>query len=158
VDDTDVEILRILQGDGRISNVDLAGKVHLSPSACLRRVQQLEANGLISGYTAQIDEGALGRRLSIFVDITLEKQTEEYLSRFEGAVRHCAEVMECYLMSGQSDYLLRVVAKDAEDYERLHKEVLSRLPGVLRIQTNIALRRVVRRQVVPSRVFETRPV
>jgi len=155
MDRTDVNILRALQSDGRMSNVDLAAKVNLSPSACLRRVQNLESEGIIRNYTAQIDEGALGRRLSIFVEITLEKQTEEFLSRFENAVRQCEEVMDCYLMSGQSDYLLRVVASDAEDYERLHKETLSRLPGVLRIQTNIALRRVVRRQVTPEQLFVT---
>jgi DNA-binding Lrp family transcriptional regulator len=154
LDDIDVKILRTLQEDGRITNVDLAARVHLSPSACLRRVQNLEADGVIRSYTVLINEAALGHKLSIFVNITLERQTEDYLSAFENAVRGCPEIMDCYLMSGQADYLLRVVARDAEDYERLHKETLSRLPGVARIQTSIALRRVVRRQVAPPGLFD----
>lgn len=155
LDDIDVKILRTLQGDGRITNVELASRVHLSPSACLRRVQNLEGEGVIRSYTVLINEAALGHKLSIFVHITLDRQTEDFLSAFEAAVKDCPEIMDCYLMSGQSDYLLRVVAKDAEDYERLHKETLSRLPGVTRIQTSIALRRVVRRQVAPPGLFDT---
>lgn len=155
LDAIDLKILRTLQGDGRISNVDLATAVGLSPSACLRRVQNLESRGVIRGYSVLINEAALGHRMSIFVNITLDRQTEEYLSVFETAVRRCPEIMDCYLMSGQADYLLRVVAADAEDYERVHKETLSRLPGVARIQTSIALRRVVRRQVAPPGLFDT---
>jgi len=154
MDRTDVNILRALQADGRMTNVELAAHINLSPSACLRRVQQLEAKGIIRGYAMQISEAALGRRMSVFVEITLDRQTEDFLGAFEDAVGKCEEVMECYLMSGHSDYLLRVAARDAEDYERLHKEILSRLPGVSRIQTSIALRRIVRRQVTPPKLFK----
>ncbi len=128
-----------------MSNVQLAEKVGLSPSACLRRVQILEDRGIITGYAAMIDAAALGRSTHIIVAITLERQSEDYLSQFEQAVADCPDVMECYLMAGDADYVLRLQARDAADYERIHKEYLSRLPGVARIQSSFALRQVVRR-------------
>lgn len=145
LDSIDHSIVSALQDDGRISNVQLADKVGLSPSACLRRVQILEDRGIITGYAAMIDAAALGRSTHIIVAITLERQSEDYLSAFERAVADCPDVMECYLMAGDADYVLRLQARDAADYERIHKEYLSRLPGVARIQSSFALRQVVRR-------------
>lgn len=145
LDSIDHSIVSVLQEDGRISNVQLAEKVGLSPSACLRRVQILEDRGIITGYAAMIDAAALGRSTHIIVAITLDRQSEDYLSAFEIAVADCPDVMECYLMAGDADYVLRLQARDAADYERIHKEYLSRLPGVARIQSSFALRQVVRR-------------
>ena len=145
LDRIDYRIILALQEDGRLSNVQLAERIGLSPSACLRRVQILEENGIITGYAALIDAAAFGRTSHIIVAITLDRQSEDYLSAFEDAVAECPDVMECYLMAGDADYVLRLVAKDAADYERIHKEHLSRLPGVARIQSSFALRQVVRR-------------
>ncbi|GJD61343.1 Lrp/AsnC family transcriptional regulator [Methylobacterium frigidaeris] len=142
-DEIDARILRVLRDDGRISNADLAAKVGLSPSACLRRLRLLESNGTIRGYTALIEADEREAHLVVLTQITLERQTEESLNRFEAAVRRCPEVRDCYLMTGLSDYLMRIEVSDAGDYERLHKEVLSRLPGVARIQSSFAIRTVV---------------
>ena len=144
LDSLDERIIRLLRAQGRISNADLAEAVGLSPSACLRRVRQLESNGGIRGYTAILDDRRTGRGTVVIVQITLERQTDDCLGRFEQAARRHAEIRECYLMTGASDYLLRIVVEDAADYERLHKEVLSRLPGVARIQSNFTIRTVIR--------------
>ncbi|WP_043335605.1 Lrp/AsnC family transcriptional regulator [Belnapia moabensis] len=144
LDDTDRAILRLLRADGRMSNADLAEAVSLSPSACLRRVRLLEHRGIIRGYTALIEEAAPRDLVVVIVQITLDRQTDEHLRRFEEAVRRCPEVRECYLMTGIADYLLRVEARDAADYERIHKEALSRMPGVARIQSSFAIRTVIR--------------
>jgi len=144
LDQTDRRIISLLRADGRMSNADLAASVGLSPSACLRRRQLLEHDGVIRGYTALIDEPDVETPTTVIVQITLERQTEEFLNRFEVAVRKCAEVRECYLMSGMADYLLRVEVRDAADYERVHKEILSRMPGVARIQSSFAIRAVIR--------------
>ncbi len=144
LDDADLRILRALRQDGRMTNAALAEAVGLSQSACLRRLRLLERSGVIRGYTAIIDEPAERETVTVIVQITLDRQTEEHLSRFEAAVRRLPEVRECYLMTGMSDYLLRVEARDAADYERIHKEQLSRLPGVQRIQSAFAIRSVIR--------------
>ncbi len=144
LDDTDRAILRLLRADGRMSNADLAAAVGLSASACLRRVRLLEHRGIIRGYTALIEEAAPRDLVVVIVQITLDRQTDEHLKRFEEAVRRCPEVRECYLMTGIADYLLRVEARDAADYERIHKEALSRMPGVARIQSSFAIRTVIR--------------
>jgi DNA-binding Lrp family transcriptional regulator len=144
LDDTDRAILRLLRADGRMSNADLAEAVGLSPSACLRRVRLLEHRGIIRGYTALIEEAAPRDLVVVIVQITLDRQTDDHLKRFEEAVRRCPEVRECYLMTGVADYLLRVEARDAADYERIHKEALSRMPGVARIQSSFAIRTVIR--------------
>lgn len=144
-DDLDRAMIRLLRQDGRISNAALAAAVGLSPSACLRRLRLLERNGTIRGYTVVLDEPEQpGAGVTVIVQITLERQTDEHLKRFEAAVRRCPEVRECYLMTGMSDYLLRVEARDAADYERLHKDGLSRMPGVARIQSSFAIRTVIR--------------
>jgi DNA-binding Lrp family transcriptional regulator len=143
LDAIDRKMLGLLRADGRISNADLARQVGLSPSACLRRLQVLERDGTIQGYTALVREEAGAPRATIvIVQITLDRQTAEAFSRFEAALKKCPDVRESYLMSGTSDYLLQVEARDAADYERIHAEQLSRLPGVSRIQSNFALRRV----------------
>ncbi|MFK8252120.1 Lrp/AsnC family transcriptional regulator [Ancylobacter terrae] len=144
LDAIDAHIVRLLRSDGRMSNAKLAEEVGLSPSACLRRLRHLEESGVIRGYAAIIDEPVDGDVAVVITQITLDRQTEDYLNRFEAAVRKCPEVRECYLMTGLSDYVLRVETHNAADYERIHKEVLSRLPGVARIQSNFAIRTVVR--------------
>ena len=120
-------------------NAKLAAAVSLSPSSCLRRLRLLERHGVIRGYTALIDTGELDTT-TVVVEIVLERQTAESMTRFENAVRRCSEVRECYLMSGSSDYLLRVEARDTADYERIHSEQLSRLPGVARVKSSFAIR------------------
>lgn len=142
LDSVDRDILKRLKADGRISNVDLAEAVGLSPSACLRRVKLLERSGAIRGYTA-IVEAPEGGGIVVIVQISLERQTEQAFDRFEKAVRKYAEIRECYLMTGGADYLVRVEADSAADYEKIHKEILSRLPGVSRINSSFAIRRVV---------------
>jgi len=145
IDSLDLSILRVLLEEARISHVELATKVALSATACARRMKQLEDSGVIRGYQAALDPKALGVGAVVIVRITLEGQTEEELTRFEQAVAQCPEVFTCYLMSGSDDYLVMVATRDISDYERVHKDVLSRLPGVSRIQSSFTLRQVVHR-------------
>ena len=143
MDAIDRRIIQALRGDGRISNADLAAAVGLSASACHRRVRLLEESGTIRGYTALIGGAVDGPGLVVLTQFTLDRQTEDYLNRFEAAVRRCPEVQDCYLMTGTADYLVKLKVIDAADYERLHKDVLSRLPGVARLQSSFAIRTVV---------------
>lgn len=142
MDEIDRRMVRLLRADGRMSNAKLAEAAGLSQSACLRRLRLLEQSGVIRGYAAIIDDPDDRRRSVVIVQITLERQTEEYFRRFEAAARRLPEIAECYLMTGMADYLLRVEVADAADYERVHAEHLSKLPGVARIQSNFAIRRV----------------
>ncbi|MEO5808146.1 Lrp/AsnC family transcriptional regulator [Devosia sp.] len=144
VDKIDRAILSLLRADGRMSNARLAEAVGLSPSACLRRLHLLEASGVIRGYTAIIEDGAATQSTVVIVQITLDHQTDEHMKRFEAAARKCVEIRECYLMAGLTDYLLRVEAQSIADYERIHSEILSKLPSVTRIQSNFAIRNVIR--------------
>ncbi len=141
LDQIDRNIVRQLRQDGRISNIRLAALVGLSPSACLRRVKLLEEAGVVRGYTAVISGSDEGGMVAI-VQITLDRQTEEHLDRFEAAVLRHPEIRQCLLMTGEADYLLRVEAADAAAYERIHREVLARLPGVARIHSAFAIRTV----------------
>lgn len=141
IDATDRKILTLLQLDGRMTNADLAERIHLSPSACLRRVRRLEDEGVIEGYAMLVAQAAIGKPASIFVEITLSGQNEETLESFETAVVKCPDIMECHLMSGDADYLLRVVAADVADYERVHK-ILASLPGLARARSSFVLRTV----------------
>lgn len=141
LDSIDRNIVRRLRLDGRISNLDLAKDVGLSPSACLRRVKMLEESGVIRGYTAIVSSADDGGMVAI-VQITLERQTEEHLDRFEAAVRRHPEIKQCLLMTGGADYLLRVETTTAAAYETTHREVLSRLPGIARIHSAFAIRTV----------------
>ncbi len=149
LDAIDRQILTLLQAAGRLSNADLADKVGLSPSACHRRVKALENAGIIADYVAILDEAAFGRTSSVFVQVTLDNQRTENLSHFEEAVAACPEIMECYLTTGEADYHLRVLVRDAADYEHVHHKVLTRLPGVTRVVSNFAIRRVFRRTALP---------
>jgi len=151
LDRIDRRILEILQRDARITNAALAAEVSLSESACLRRVRALEASGLIAGYGARIDQVKAGLPVNVFVSITLDRQDQTDLQAFEDAVRRIPEVMECYLMTGDYDYLLRVVVADTADFERVHSRHLTRLPRVARVHSSFALRAVARLNVLPIR-------
>ena len=149
IDRFDRAILAELQRDGRISNVQLAGKVNLSESACLRRVRALEQAGLIQRYVALLDQKKVGLSGTVFVHIALRREEQSELAAFEKAVKAIPQVMECYLMTGEFDYLLRVVVSDMADFERLHNEALTRLPGVARVNSSVAIRTVTKRTELP---------
>lgn len=151
LDRIDRAILHELQQDAKVPFAALAELVALSESACLRRVRNLEAKGLIRGYVCLVDQSMAGYPDNVFVQITLESQQQDDLAAFEAAVRGLPEVMECYLMSGDADYILRVVVEDARDYERIHSQHLTRLPGVDRVHSSFALRTVVKKTEVPVR-------
>lgn len=142
LDAIDRGILAALQRDGRISNVELAKQVHLSPSACLRRVKQLEDAGVIAGYVALLNPKAIGQPGTSFTIINLERMTPQALGAFEQAVRDIPEILDCFYVAGTNDYLMRFAYKDAEDLERLHSDVLMHLPGVARSNSMLVLRTV----------------
>jgi len=145
----DKSILAQLQSDGRISNVQLAAAVNLAESACLRRVRALEQSGLIENFVALLDQKAVGLSGTVFVHIALRREEQSELAAFEKAVQDIPEIMECYLMTGEFDYLLRVVVSDMADFERLHNEDLTRLPGVSRVNSSVAIRTVTKTTVLP---------
>lgn len=145
LDRIDIAILDTLQKQGRISNAALAEKVGLSQSACSRRLDNLEQSGVISGYHARLSNAALGHKMTAIVHISLSGQFEKSLSEFEAAIRRCPNVLSCLLMSGEYDYILRIAARDLEDYERIHKEWLSAMPHVTKINSSFALREVIDR-------------
>jgi len=149
LDAIDRRILARLQEDARVSNVDLARDVGLSPSPCLRRVRTLEERGVIRGYVTLLDQTALGLPVSIFVSVSLERQVEQALDIFERTVREWPEVVECYLMTGDADYLLRVVVPDLGAYERFLMDHLTRVPGVSSIKSSFALKQVSYRAALP---------
>lgn len=142
LDAIDLKILGVLQRNGRLSNVELAEQVGLSPSPCLRRVRALEEAGIIKTYVALVDPDAVGLPLNVFVRVSLERQSEDYLERFESAVTTNPAIMECYLMSGDADYQLRVVMPDLPAYENFLKSFLTRIPGVVSIRSSFALKQV----------------
>ena len=149
VDSIDWQILALLQDDARLSNVDLAKAVGLSPSPCLARVRALEEAGFISRYVSLLDPRRVGLNVSVFIQVALEKQVERALGVFEKAIRDRPEVMECYLMTGESDYLLRVVVPDLQALERFILDVLSRIPGVGNIKSSFALKQVKYQTALP---------
>ncbi len=151
IDRIDRAILHELQLEGRLTNATLAERVRLSESACLRRVRALEGNGLIRGYVGLVDQSSAGYPDNVFVRITLTSQQQDDLALFEAEVKKVPEVMECYLMSGDADYLLRVIVADARDYERVHSQHLTRLPGVDRVHSSFALRTVIKKTEIPVR-------
>jgi Lrp/AsnC family leucine-responsive transcriptional regulator len=157
MDAIDLRILARLQQDARISNVDLARAVNLSPSPCLARVRALEAAGLIDRYVTLLDSKKLGLGVSVLVQVTLEKQIESALDTFERAVRDRPEVMECYLMTGDADYLLRVLVPDVPAFERFILEFLSRVPGVGNIKSSFALKQVKYQTALPLAAKATAP-
>lgn len=151
MDKKDYQILRELQLDGRLSNQELAQRVNLSPSPCLRRVRQLERSGMIRGYTAIVDQQAFGYPITVFIRITLERHDTETVSEFERRIRDIDEIMDCFLMTGQRDYLLRVVASSLEGYERFIREVIHTIPGIGSIDTSFAYGVVKRARALPAR-------
>jgi DNA-binding Lrp family transcriptional regulator len=142
LDQLNRRILAELQSDCRTPIAELGTRVGLSPSACHRRVKQLEEAGLIAGYVAWLDRRALGYTLEFFIEVSLRSQSAKALDTFEKAVEASPEILECHLMAGGTDYLLRVVATDAADFERIHRERLARLPNVARLQSHLAIRTV----------------
>ncbi len=149
LDATDLRILTVLQRKGRISNADLSDAANLSPSACHRRVQRLEEAGVIRDYVALLDPRKIGVPTTVFVEITLSGQADEVLDAFEKAVARIPDVLECHLMAGTADYILKVVAEDTEDFARIHRQHLARLPGVAQMQSSFALRTVFKTTALP---------
>jgi Lrp/AsnC family leucine-responsive transcriptional regulator len=149
LDAIDRKVLLQLQGDGRITNHDLAGKVGLSPSPCLRRVRQLEEDGVISGYVALVDPDAIGLGVSAFVRVRLSQQDDRHLATFEQAIAGFPEVMECYLMTGEADYQLRVLVASLAEFEDFLRYKLTRIDGVSQVTSSFALRPVVYRTALP---------
>ena len=149
LDAIDLKILDTLQGDARIANVDLARKAHLSPSPCLARVRALEDSGVIARHVTLLDAKKLGLTVSVLVQVTLERQIEPALETFEKAIRERREVMECYLMTGDADYLLRVLVPDVPAFERFILDFLSRVPGVGNIKSSFALKQVKDQTALP---------
>jgi Lrp/AsnC family leucine-responsive transcriptional regulator len=148
IDAIDRSILKKLQQNGRLSNVQLAAEVGLSESACLRRVKLLEESGIIDRYVMLINQSAIGKPDNVFVRVTLDGQQREKLLAFEADIREVAEVMECYLMAGDFDYLLRVITRDNADYVRVHNKLTS-LSGVMRVQSSFALKTVMESTEMP---------
>jgi DNA-binding Lrp family transcriptional regulator len=142
LDELDAAILRHLEHYGRATNYEVGEAIGLSASAASRRIQTLEACGAIRGYRAQIDDRLLGKRMTVYIRVTLEGQSAAVLSAFEAAVRHCKGITSCHLMAGQYDYMLQIRVAGIDDYGRLHQNELSRLPGVTRLETSFALRDV----------------
>lgn len=149
LDALDRRILAVLQASGRISNSDLSERINLSPSACHRRVQRLDAEGYIRDYVALLDARKMGVGTTVFVEITLQGQADEVLDAFEKAVALIPDVLECHLMAGTADYLLKVVAENTEDFARIHRQFLARLPGVAQMQSSFALRTVFKTTALP---------
>ncbi len=148
IDAIDLRILAALQKNGRLSNVQLSEQIGLSESACLRRVRQLEKTSVIDRYAMLINQAEIGKPGTVFVRVTLEGQQQEKLLQFEKEIIKVKDVMECYLMSGDSDYLLRVIIRDNDDYMRIHN-CLTSLSGVQRVQSSFAMKTVIRKTELP---------
>lgn len=149
LDPTDIRILRILQEDADISNVQLADKVGLSPSPCLARVRALRRDGILARHVALVDAGTIGLKINVFIQVTLERQVEDALARFEARMARFDEVMECYLMTGDSDYLLRLVLPDMAALEHFILQELTTIPGVANIRSSFALKQVKYKTALP---------
>lgn len=150
MDQIDHRIVRALQKDGRMTVTELADKVGLSPTPCARRLDRLQRDGVITGYSATVDPAKLGLSVSIFVSVELEKQDRAAVDAFEQAILRCDEVMECYLMTGSRDILLRVVAADLAAFDRFLESRLMKIPGIRNLRSNFALRTMVRRDALPA--------
>jgi len=150
MDRTDRKLIGELQRDGRLTNQELSERVSLSPSPCLRRLRQLEQEGVIEGYTAIVNQEACGLHITAFVSIRLEKQTDKTIQAFEEGIRDLDEIIACYLMSGSSDYLLQVLSPSLKDYESFIRDKLSRTPGIGTLETHFAFGQVKRSTVFPG--------
>ncbi|WKX71000.1 Lrp/AsnC family transcriptional regulator [Streptomyces sp. XD-27] len=149
MDAVDLQIIRELQADGRLSNQELADRVRLSPSPCLRRVRRLEEAGLIRGYTAMVDQVAFGLPITVFVRVRLERHTAETVNAFEEHVDEIEHIQDCYLMAGSSDYLLRVVIESLEAYEQLVRDRIHAIPGIASIESSFAFGSVKQSRTFP---------
>ncbi|WP_431045422.1 Lrp/AsnC family transcriptional regulator [Streptomyces sp. P1-3] len=149
MDAVDLRIIRELQADGRLSNQDLADRVRLSPSPCLRRVRKLEEAGLIRGYTAMVDQVAFGLPITVFVRVRLERHTAEIVNAFEEHVGLIEHIQDCYLMAGTSDYLLRIVIESLEAYEHLVRDRIHAIPGIASIESSFAFGSVKQSKTFP---------
>lgn len=149
IDEIDARLLRLVQRDARLTATQLSEKLNLSPSACHRRLQRLEASGVIKGNVALLNPRAVGRPTIVFVEISLATQADDVLDAFEAAVGRIPDVMECHLMTGSYDYLLKVVARDSEDFATIHRRHLARLPGVSKLQSSFALKTVFATTALP---------
>jgi len=149
LDSIDRKIIGVLQNDGRTSNADLAENINLSASAFHRRVQRLHSTGIIKNYVALLNSRLVGLPTTVFVEITLSGQADEVLDAFERQVQLIPDVLECHLMSGSADYLLKVVAKDTDDFARIHRKYLARLPGVAQMHSSFSLRSVSNTTALP---------
>ncbi|WP_245943841.1 Lrp/AsnC family transcriptional regulator [Acuticoccus kandeliae] len=142
LDQIDRHILRVLQENARLTNQELSERVGLSPSPCLRRLKRLEAEGVITGYFASVDEEKLGLPVAIFMSVRLERQVDAELGRFEAEVRKHPEIVDCWLMTGDNDYLLRIVAPGLKEYEHFLTSIFTKIPGIASIRSSVSLRRV----------------
>lgn len=149
IDATDIKILAQLQANAKLTNVELAGRINLSPSPCLTRVRALEESGVIDRYVTVLNPQSLGLGLSVFVQITLERQVERELELFQHEILSCEEVMECYLMTGDFDYLIRVVVKDMPELERFILQTLTKIPGISNIKSSMALKQIKYKTALP---------
>lgn len=149
IDKINIRILDELQDNARLSNIDLAARIGLSASPCLARVRALEEAGIISRYVALLDPLKVGLSVSVFIQVSLEKQTEQMLERFQTAIGNVPEVMECYLMTGDSDYLLRVIVADVQELQNFIVNRLSKVPGVANIRSSVALKQVKYKTALP---------
>lgn len=156
LDALDMAILAALSQNGRLTQVELAERVPLSATAIARRIRSLEERGIIEGYQARVSRAALGLEMTVLVQISLKSQSEDLLAEFEKAVLAAPSVVACQLMSGEDDYVLTVLARDLADYERIHRQELSRLPGVARLRSSFALREV-KARALPDRVLTNPP-
>ena len=152
MDRIDRSILTALQDNARISNVDLAAQVGLAPSACLRRVALLEQNGVINGYHAGLNAAKMGHDVLVLLHITLHGQSAEMMAEFEASVANIPQVLACFLIAGENDYILRVAARDVNDFGRVHSTYLSSLPHVLRMESSFVLREVMNRGMTPRHI------
>ncbi|SFJ07464.1 Lrp/AsnC family transcriptional regulator [Jannaschia pohangensis] len=149
IDETDARLLRLVQRDARLTAAQLSERLNLSPSACHRRLQRLEASGVIRNTVALLNARAVGRPTTVFVEISLSTQADDVLDAFEAAVARIPDVLECHLMTGSYDYLLKVVARDSEDFATIHRRHLARLPGVAKLQSSFALKTVFNTTALP---------
>ncbi len=151
MDAIDRKIVRALQRDGRMKIADLAESVGLSPTPCARRLDRLQESGIITGYAAQVDPAKLGLPVTIFISVELDQQDRRAIDAFERAIATCDEVMECYLMTGSRDILLRVVAADLAAFDAFLEQRLMQIPGIRNLRSNFALRTMLKRDALPLR-------
>jgi Lrp/AsnC family leucine-responsive transcriptional regulator len=157
MDSTDLKILAALQDEAKLTNAELATRVNLSPSPCLTRVRSMERAGIIERYVTLLDPASIGLTVNVFIQVTLDRQVEPALDRFEQAIAQIEEVMECHLMTGDADYLLRIVVADLAQLESLIVKRLSRIEGVASIRSSISLKRVKYKTALPLPHLRAKP-